>query len=145
MYTHDEICALDRKLRAPMKASGVATMSSQPKTDAQPAHTPGPWQLDAEWDRSDYLIRLPDDMYGNLGECIARVHKNGFDLAAQAEYARLIAAAPELLAALRDAHIAITSLLDERSGESHLSHGWRASLLRTQAVARAAIQRAGQS
>lgn len=64
-----------------------------------PQHTPGPWRFDGDWHR------LPT-IFGANGETVATIEKDGFPerhhrSPAQADNARLIAAAPELFEALR--------------------------------------------
>lgn len=53
-------------------------------------------------------------------------------------------AAPELLDEAKNAHLAITTLLDSREGQLRLSHDWRASLLVRQSALSAAIAKATQ-
>jgi hypothetical protein len=77
------------------------------------AHTPGPWQTTDEKDRRGWLY-----IEGNY-EVLARITGSPDDVEAQAN-ARLIAAAPELLEALRIAEGALKNpspTLRARPGE----------------------------
>lgn len=60
---------------------------------AKPAHTPGPWATDAAYVSDRYRYVLADD------GMICRITKIG---AASESNARLIAAAPEMLEALKE-------------------------------------------
>jgi hypothetical protein len=63
-------------------------------------HTPGPWRAERD-PRGDFRI-----VYNDKGNWLAEVHSDGEPEVAEAD-ARLIAAAPELLAALKRAKDAI--------------------------------------
>lgn len=61
-------------------------------------HTPGPWVIDGNRIRTDY-IRFEGAV---RGVCVAQVDKAGVGTPQAEANARLMAAAPELLAALKD-------------------------------------------
>ena len=73
------------------------------------AHTPGPWRLESESrspDGSDLLVTTDDGAY-SIADC--RMQATGVGDTEEAESnARLIAAAPELLAALKGILAALT-------------------------------------
>jgi len=67
-------------------------------------HTPGPWQIDPAY---DHRVILLNDRNGNaVGELVYADTRNPAD-------ARLIAAAPDLLAALRQADAWVAMYHDE--------------------------------
>lgn len=67
-------------------------MSSAPAIEPTPAHTAGPWNA-----RGLHVLRDPQ----RDGRAIANVDRNDFGTEASHANARLIAAAPDLLEALR--------------------------------------------
>lgn len=99
------------------------------KTDAKPTHTPGPW----EYEDGD------DGVYGDGGECVAEVPADRtYD--SWTHDARLIAAAPDLLAALLE-----TKAIEdaERNGipmtqsVNHMKRRQKAMDMRLAAIAKA--------
>lgn len=64
------------------------------KTEKKAAHTPGPWKVGESY----YVLAGPED--GHLAACFNYV--KGLGTVPQYANARLIAAAPELLEALKD-------------------------------------------
>lgn len=74
-------------------------MSAQVRGQAQ-RHTPGPWTLDTE--RTDDGTYFIQNSFGREGFAVAEVYGLQGDPESHAN-ARLIAAAPEMLAALRTA------------------------------------------
>lgn len=68
------------------------------------AHTPGPWQVTGQAESARYIVVRAVMSNGKPGRIVARVpfNKEGDVVYTDASDANLIAAAPDLLAALRD-------------------------------------------
>lgn len=118
----------------------TAERTLQPVPQQLFAHTPGPWSLDDG---------LPGGVYSNdaTGSIVARCVGIGFEFvwrpaAESRANARLIAAAPDMLAALQE--IAALKLPDDPAGLSWEEHG---AFLREAAgeIASAAIAKASAS
>lgn len=121
----------------PVCAALALPPSPQSPPVAEGDHTPGPWHINYHGGQTtDAYVWGPD---GTKRGCIARVNLCGLDrddFTARSGNARLIAAAPDMLAALRDC----------QTDEEHIdSYDWpRAlrALRQINKIARAAIARA---
>lgn len=70
----------------------------------EPAHTPGPWRLKRDANREEYSVNVPPKDPGAVGYLQIASLNFGFDEPFESQQhanARLIAAAPDLLAALK--------------------------------------------
>ena len=84
-------------------------------------HTPGPWHWEADEVKGDPFNRVRYQVTA-LGRTVTRVYYSSFEggqTNAESD-ARLIAAAPELLAALEDAE----SIFGPEEGEEHKAPHW---------------------
>lgn len=83
----------------------------------KPAHTPGPWAVESD-----------TDIVSNSGDFVASCHEPESGVGTAREYAnaRLIAAAPRILAALRTAENALRYAAQESAGRvrSEIVGGW---------------------
>jgi hypothetical protein len=93
-------------------------------------HTPGPWRIDSKTRFGDYTIAAGESV--KTCEFIAKTQSD--------TNARLIAAAPDLLAALREIESKLTALLCERVLDSTLPEFYEVRDARNSA--RAAIAKA---
>lgn len=108
-------------------------------------HTPGPWEIDFSKTGYPYAIKAPNEDNHKAGRVgISVLRWASFTMPSSAEAlanARLIAAAPELLEALRGALKALDAIGDEMTvGERYTNAGQY--LLDSLAPARAAIAKA---
>lgn len=78
-------------------------------------HTPGPWYADKIQDRTAYNIFMPG--YGSAGASVQHCSNATGCMGPEVEYnARLIAAAPDMLAALQTAHMAVCNWIPTNAG-----------------------------
>lgn len=97
------------------------------------SHTPGPWKFQQDGNEPYWSVDMPfTDGSGRYGACNAMVYTTEED-------ARLVAAAPELLAACREAASAITYLLSNDDDDQNY-----ADTLNTLAAAIAKAQGRGE-
>ena len=105
----------------------------------KPAHTPGPWTPSPSFDRVERRVQHGDDapLVWGIASGINSAHPDYMPRAEQIANARLIAAAPELLAALEKA-------LESIEGQAELLRhcGAAYGIGATLAQARAAIAKA---
>lgn len=108
-------------------------------------HTPGPWRIDYDENASPHIWIDAETEFG-VAKIESCDHGDGKETLNQEDWdnARLIAAAPELLAALKLAQVAILSLsrridIQNASGAdiAALDQAERADLSATAAIARA--------
>ena len=78
-------------------------------------HTPGPWSLSASFDRVERRVQHGDNppLVWGIASGINSAHPDYMPRAEQIANARIIASAPELLAALERSEEGLRCLLDE--------------------------------
>lgn len=97
----------------------------------EPAHTPGPWRLKRDANREEYSVNVPPKDPGAVGYLQIASLNFGFDEPFESQQhanARLIAAAPDLLAALK----AMMSYYDTPSAPWALLDPARAAIARAE-------------
>lgn len=92
-------------------------------------HTPGPWEIKLSQDDEGTLcdIGVPDKI-ARCGQHVCSIHGWGFDYKADKEQqanARLIAAAPDLLASLDASTIALQDFQREAGMQTHPKLNWQ--------------------
>ena len=105
-------------------------------------HTPGPWSLSASFDRVERRVQHGDNppLVWGIASGINSAHPDYLPRAEQIANARLIAAAPDLLAELERTEASLTAILCSRVIDSTTSQ-WL-ELRRNRDAIRAAIARA---
>jgi hypothetical protein len=88
---------------ADMVVMGTTRRTKMATNEKVSAHTPGPWDVTGQADAARYIVVRAIRANGQPGRIIARVpfNKEGDGVYTDASDARLIAAAPDLLAACK--------------------------------------------
>lgn len=102
-------------------------------------HTPGPWHWDSDPIKGDPLGRVRFQVT-TIGKTIAQTYYSSSDKHAEAD-TRLIAAAPDLLAALEDSISALRAALDQEI-KNDAREEWLSIKRKRLDAARAAIAKA---